>query len=46
MGFGMWFLFAIEKMDGDEHTLDIILKVLGMLCNSLDLAPFLSLYTF
>ena len=41
----MWFLFAIEKMDGDEHTLGLILKVLGMLCNFLDLAPFLSLYT-
>ena len=46
MGFGMCFLFAIEKMDGDEHTLNIILKVLGMLCILLDLTPFLSLYAF
>ena len=42
----MCFLFAIEKMDGDEHTLNIILKVLGMLCILLDLTPFLSLYAF
>ena len=40
----MWFLFDIEKMDSDEHTLGIIWKVLGMLCILLDLAPFLSLY--
>ena len=44
MGFGLWFLLDIEKMDGDEHILGIIWKVLGMLCFLLDLAPFLSLY--
>ena len=44
MGFRMWFLLDIEKMDGDEHTLGITWKVLGMLCILLDLAPFLSLY--
>ena len=44
MGFRLWFLLDIEKMDGDEHIIGIIWKVLGMLCFLLDLAPFLSLY--